>query len=178
MGIPMSILLNRYRSIASVALRSIHTAGETLTDRREQDEVFATIKQITENTGWNVRFMFEELPQKWGWNKTPSPQQQHSVHPPPMQNSNQPMQTTNTTTIVSYPQNQGLLQPNAQPQAPPAPKPPSRPRLPTGIVNPMYAHADFSQPEHPYGTHYVPPNPMIAPVNYSFSTVGFGNSLG
>ena len=58
----MSILLNRYRSIASVALRSIHTAGETLTDRREQDEVFATIKQITENTGWNVRFMFEELP--------------------------------------------------------------------------------------------------------------------
>lgn len=96
-------LLPRNRGIASVALRSIHVAGETLTDRREQDEVFATIKQITENTGWNVRFMFEELPQKWGWNSnsnsnssnhshshshslnssaTSSPQQGHSVQVP------------------------------------------------------------------------------------------------
>jgi len=47
------------------------------------------------------------------------------------------------------------------PVPPPPQQQPSRP--PPGIMNPMYATADFNLPQHPYQQHYVAPNPVPVP---------------
>jgi hypothetical protein len=58
-------------------------------------------------------------------------------------------------------QQAGLTQaPQAQPLqlTPQSQQPTPQKKMPAGIPNPMYAKADFSLPQHPYQTHYVPPN--------------------
>lgn len=44
----------------------------------------------------------------------------------------------------------------------------SRPRLPSGILNPMLAAADFSMPQHPYQSYYVAPNSISS--GWAFNT--------
>ncbi|KAF1992786.1 hypothetical protein P154DRAFT_152639 [Amniculicola lignicola CBS 123094] len=136
------------RGVASVALRSLAIAAECLTTRREQEEVLSIFDKIRQETGWQVGFLNKELKEKWGWNN-----QDAALSAPQMPNGNMQYQQT-----VPHPQ---TMAPN--PAVPVTSAAPRRP--PTGILNPMYATADFSLPQHPYQTHYVAPNPTYQAPN-------------
>ena len=58
------------RGVASVALRSLATVAECLTDRAEQDEVFSIFDKIRKETGWRINFIFDGLRKKWGHDNT------------------------------------------------------------------------------------------------------------
>lgn len=122
------ILLTATRGVASVALRSIHHAGECLVSRPEQEEVLTIVNKIHKETGWGINFVIEGLIKKWGWND--------------QENLQQPL-------------NYGFQQQAPTTSLPPAP--PSSKSMPSGIPNPMYARADFGQPIHPYQNYYVAP---------------------
>ena len=125
--LPLDILLKPTRGVASVALRSIHHAGECLISRPEQEEVLTIVNKIHKETGWGINFVIEGLIKKWGWNDQDNLQQ---------------------------PLNYGFQQQATTTSLPPAP--PSK-SMPSGIPNPMYARADFGQPIHPYQNYYVAP---------------------
>ena len=55
------------RAVASVALRSLALAGETLIQRDEQEEVIRIFEKVRKETGWNVTYVLKELRDKWGW---------------------------------------------------------------------------------------------------------------
>src|SRR5271168_1763119 len=55
------------RGVASVAIRSLDIAAEVLVDRREQEEVLEIFDRIRRETGWKIRFLHNELREKWGW---------------------------------------------------------------------------------------------------------------
>ncbi|CCX07394.1 Similar to Transcriptional regulatory protein moc3; acc. no. Q9UT46 [Pyronema omphalodes CBS 100304] len=55
------------RGVSSVALRSLATASESLTDRTEQEEVLTIFERIKKDTGWQINFVLKDLRQKWGW---------------------------------------------------------------------------------------------------------------
>lgn len=115
-----------------------------MTDRREQEEVLQIFDKIRQETGWRVGFLNVELKEKWGWNEQAAQEQNIT------QNGN-----------LAYQQQQNLqAQATYTPLPPPPPAPPARQyqRPPQGIINPIMAGADFSQPVHPYQDHYVPPN--------------------
>jgi hypothetical protein len=134
------------RGVASVALRSLAIAGECLTDRREQEEVLQIFDKIRQETGWRVGFVNTELKQKWGWDKPQEQEQQKQ-----QQQANGHAQDAH----LAYQQQQiQQSQMMAQQQMPPAPIQPRR--LPA-FGNPLLV-ADFSMPQHPYQTHYVPAN--------------------
>ncbi|KAG9194632.1 hypothetical protein G6011_04667 [Alternaria panax] len=142
------------RGVASVALRSLAIAAEPLTDRREQEEVLQIFDKIRQETGWRVGFVNTELKQKWGWdtpqNQDQKPQQQPPPPPPPQQQQmNSHMQEGN---IVYQQQPQVVVQ-QQMPQVSVAPAPVQR----RAFGNPLLV-ADFSMPQHPYQTHYVPAN--------------------
>jgi flagella basal body P-ring formation protein FlgA len=151
------------RGVASVALRSLAIAAEPLTDRREQEEVLQIFDKIRQETGWRVGFVNTELKQKWGWdtpqNQEQKPQQQPPPPPPPQQQQqmNGHMQEGN---VVYQQQQQQQQQQQPQvvvqqqmPQVSVAPAPVQR----RAFGNPLLV-ADFSMPQHPYQTHYVPAN--------------------
>ncbi|KAI9052898.1 hypothetical protein LZ554_003170 [Drepanopeziza brunnea f. sp. 'monogermtubi'] len=130
------------RGVASVALRSLAIAAECLVHRREQDEVLEIFEKIRKETGWKVGFISTDLKKKWGF---PSDDLQQSPMAP--QSSNSLGQFFHNTQAPAT-------------SRPPAP-PPSRPALPSGILNPLLAKADFSLPNHPYQQYYQPPNQIV-----------------
>lgn len=150
-----------------MAIRSLAHAAECLTDRREQEEVLSIFEKINKETGWRIGFVFKELKEKWGWHDSP-PQ------PPPQQHQQQQLMPPNQSLLQSQ-----ALMPTYQQQyannmqavavAPPPPPPPPQPpaaaprRPPSGIINPLYATADFTMPQHPYQNVYVAPNAVPHP---------------
>ena len=50
-------------------------------------------------------------------------------------------------------------------------------KMPQGILNPMYAKADFNLPQHPYQNFYVAPNQQSLEQNQAASHGGL-NSFG
>ncbi|CAA9964843.1 C6 zinc finger domain containing protein [Pyrenophora teres f. maculata] len=154
------------RGVASVALRSLAIAAEPLTDRREQEEVLQIFDKIRQETGWRVGFVNTELKQKWGWDTPQSQDQKPQQQPPPQQQQQQQPQQQQQQQQqhlnghmqdgnVIYQQQPQLVVQQQMPQVPIAPAP--VPRRPTGFGNPLLV-ADFSMPQHPYQTHYVPAN--------------------
>ncbi|KAF2855823.1 hypothetical protein T440DRAFT_164260 [Plenodomus tracheiphilus IPT5] len=161
------------RGVASVALRSLAIAGECLTDRREQEEVLQIFDKIRQETGWRVGFVNTELKQKWGWDTPQGQEQQQQQAQQQQQQQQQQRQQQQQQQQQSQDQQQqlnGHMQDNnimfqQQPsmvsqQMAQVTMPPSQPvavRRPTGFGNPLLV-ADFSMPQHPYQTHYVPAN--------------------
>ncbi|KAF8241606.1 hypothetical protein K440DRAFT_641795 [Wilcoxina mikolae CBS 423.85] len=78
------------RGVASVALRSLATAAECLTDRREQEEVLDIFTKIRKETGWRVNFVLKELRESWGWEVVEPTLMQQSVPAALNQHRNQP----------------------------------------------------------------------------------------
>jgi len=163
-----------------VAIRSLAHAAECLTERREQEEVLEIFRKINRETGWRIAFVFKELKEKWGWQEdVPLQTQQH------IQQQNQPQQQQQQTQALTpveamnqqrsvlqssapmqsyqqYPSNmQNVVPPPAAPAPVPQPAAP-RQRLPSGIMNPLYANADFTMSSHPYQNVYVAPNAVPA----------------
>lgn len=162
-----------------MAIRSLAHAAECLTDRREQEEVLEIFRKINRETGWRIAFVFKELKDKWGWSEeTPQQQQQSLQQRPsitPMDAMNQQSSVLQSTAPMSAQQQQtyqsyspsGLQNVSAAsaPLAPAVaapPPPPPRQRMPSGIMNPIYANADFTMPSHPYQNVYVAPNQIPA----------------
>lgn len=131
--------------MASVAIRSLAIAAECLVVRREQEEVLQIFDKIKKETGWRVGFLHKELKEKWGWNNDES-----------LQVPQPSLVTTIAPTIASYAQYSGTSQTPAASTLPPAP--PVQRRIPSGIVNPIFANADFSAANHPYQSYYVAPS--------------------
>ncbi|WEW57713.1 hypothetical protein PRK78_003180 [Emydomyces testavorans] len=126
------------RGVASVSIRCLAIAAESVVGREAQEEVIAILDKIIKETGWQVGFLQHELIEKWGWNGGASHMSPH--------------QQQMTTAGPSADLGSSLLN-SAIPSAVP-----SRPRMPQGIVNPLMATADFSFDEHPYQNHYVAPH--------------------
>ncbi|KAH7395097.1 C6 zinc finger domain-containing protein [Phaeosphaeria sp. MPI-PUGE-AT-0046c] len=140
------------RGVASVALRSLAIAGECLTDRREQEEVLQIFDKIRQETGWRVGFVNAELKQRWGWD-TPQSQDQQQHHQRQHSNGRIPEVSMNYQQPLQH--NQIVVAQQMPPTSlPPAPAPGRRP---PAFGNPLLV-ADFSMPQHPYQTHYVPAN--------------------
>ena len=115
------------RGVASASIRCLAVAGDSLTVRREQDEVLEIFNRINKETGWRIQFIIDELKEKWGWTT----------------------QEFDTMGAPSFYQ-QGTA------QMPPIPQQ-QRQKPPSGIVNPLYKNADFSASNPPYQGYYVPP---------------------
>lgn len=135
---------NSFRGVASVALRSIHHAGECLVSRPEQEEVLTIVNKIHKETGWRIQFIIDDLIKRWGWNDQDNFQQQQQQMPNLM--GQQPGMIPNYAS--QFQQTSTSL--------PPAPPIKSMPK--GGMVNPMLVKADFAQPIHPYQNYYVAPN--------------------
>ena len=59
------VKLNLSRGVASVAIRSLAIAAESLSDRAEQDEVLSIFERIQKETGWRIQIIFDSLKKKW-----------------------------------------------------------------------------------------------------------------
>ncbi|THX85494.1 hypothetical protein D6C97_04500 [Aureobasidium pullulans] len=140
------------RGVASVAIRSLAHAAECLTERREQEEVLQIFQKINKETGWRINFVFKELKEKWNWHDEPQPPPQPVA----------PVSTSLLTSPVPMQQQYGQYSTTISSVAAPAPaQPPAASRRPpAGMVNPMFANADFTMPSHPYQNVYVAPNPV------------------
>ncbi|KAB8298093.1 hypothetical protein EYC80_001855 [Monilinia laxa] len=125
------------RGVASVALRSLAIAAECLVVRREQEEVLDIFEKIRKETGWRVGFLNKELKSKWGWPDEATQQQQ--------------MMSQSNSLSQFFPS-------NTQAPASNLPPAPTRPAIPSGVLNPLLRAADFSLPNHPYQQYYQPPN--------------------
>lgn len=126
------------RGVASASIRCLAVAAEFLKVQREQEEVLEIFERIKKETGWRVAFINEELKEKWGWN-TPDVQSNPSTF-----FGAQGMAPTMPTPVKSAP----------------------RQKPPSGIVNPVYKHADFNAPNPPYKGTYVPPAPGYLGTGY------------
>ncbi|KFZ17411.1 hypothetical protein V501_01724 [Pseudogymnoascus sp. VKM F-4519 (FW-2642)] len=127
------------RGVASIALRSLALAGETLVQRDEQEEVIRIFEKVQKETGWNVTYVMKELRDKWGWiSEEQMLRDQMAFNQFAGANAN--MSTAG----------QGLQ--GGQQQQPQQP-----PKMIGGILNPLLARADFSLPNHPYQAYYQPP---------------------
>lgn len=62
------------RGVASASIRCLAVAGESLTDKQEQQEVLAIFDRIKTETGWRVDFIHDDLREKWSLNPAPSTQ--------------------------------------------------------------------------------------------------------
>jgi len=134
------------RGVASVAIRSLAIAGESLVVRREQEEVLEIFEKIRKETGWNVKFLHVELKAKWGWQDDMG-QQQVGASQSSLANF---FPTTTQAPVPSLP-----------------PAPPLAAQK-GGILNPLLKTADFSLPNHPYQQYYQPPTHIHTqfPHNY------------
>jgi hypothetical protein len=123
-----------------------------LTERREQEEVLQIFQKINKETGWRINFVFKELKEKWNWHDEPQPPPQPVA----------PVSTSLLTSPVPMQQQYGQYSTTISSVAAPAPaQPPAASRRPpAGMVNPMFANADFTMPSHPYQNVYVAPNPV------------------
>lgn len=135
-----------------------------LTDRREQEEVIEIFEKINKETGWRIGFVYGELKDKWGWVEPVSPEQYAQTHDAARKvEQNKPhgqheiqlqpgfdlsIQHTNLSTPPSV----------GSSVTPPNTAAPTKKRLPSGILNPLYAKADFNLPQHPYQDYYIAPN--------------------
>ncbi|KAI9821807.1 MAG: hypothetical protein M1827_002388 [Pycnora praestabilis] len=146
------------RGVASVALRSLAIAAECLVIRREQEEVLQIFEKIRKETGWRVGFLKTELPEKWGWQTEETLNQQQQSHQMPTAMMQNP-------ALQSFPY-QSSSQSASQTSLPPAP--PIQRRIPSGIMNPLMASADFSSQHHPYQSYYVAPNQHLHHNQYNF----------
>jgi len=133
--------------VASVALRSIHHAGECIISRPEQEEVLTIVNKIHKETGWRIQFVIDDLIKKWGWNEQNNFDQQQQM----------PNIMAQAPNMVQAYANQ-FQQPNQGIPTSLPPAPPIKPALKGGMINPMLAKADFSQTVHPYQSYWVPPN--------------------
>jgi hypothetical protein len=131
------------RGVASVALRSLALAGETLVQRDEQEEVIRIFEKVKKETGWNVTFVMKELRDKWGWNSEEQLMRDQNSF-----NQFMPNVGVGVNTNLSIAPQAGQQQ-QQQPQQPP--------KMVGGILNPLLARADFSLPNHPYQAYYQPP---------------------
>ncbi|KAH9882117.1 hypothetical protein J1614_001289 [Plenodomus biglobosus] len=148
------------RGVASVALRSLAIAGECLTDRREQEEVLQIFDKIRQETGWRVGFVNTELKQKWGWDTPQGQEQQQQQQQRQQQQSQDQQQQLNgrmQDNSMVFQQQTPMVVPQQMAQVTMPPAQPVAIRRPTGFGNPLLV-ADFSMPQHPYQTHYVPAN--------------------
>jgi hypothetical protein len=128
--------------VASVSIRCLAIAAECLVSREAQEEVLEIFDKIIKETGWRVGFLKDELHEKWGWNN----QQPQSDRP-------------NSTTAAADSSGNSLLNSAMTPAS-------TRPRVPSGIVNPLMATADFAMENHPYQNHYVAPHTQIDSYQY------------
>jgi hypothetical protein len=110
-----------------------------LISREAQEEALEIFDKIIKETGWRIEFIKIELKETWGWNAAPSQHQQPET-PVPTESD----QSESTISLLNSP----LL---------PASK---RQKLPSGIVNPTMATADFSMENHPYQNYYVAPRQL------------------
>ena len=117
--------------VASASIRCLAIAADFLTVRREQEEVLEFFDRIKKETGWRVTALSDDLKEKWGWN------------------INQDQYDVNGMGGSSFFHQGGS-------QMPPPPQQ-QRQRPPSGIINPLYKHADFSGPNPPYQGSYVAP---------------------
>lgn len=138
------------RGVASVAIRSLAIAAECLTDRREQEEVLQIFDKIRQETGWRVGFVNTELKQRWGWETAQTQEQQQQQQ----QTNGQAQDTDLAYQQQPLQQNRVVVQQMTSSSLPP---PIIQPRRPPAFGNPLLV-ADFSMPQHPYQTHYVPAN--------------------
>lgn len=99
--------------------------------------IFSRIKR---EGGWRIQFVIDELHEKWGW----------------LQND-----TDVSSQGTYYAQSNGSA--SLPPMQPPAAQQPKH-KLPSGIVNPLYRHANFSNPNAPYKDFWVPPNLPTLPA--------------
>ncbi|PSK59432.1 Transcriptional activator protein UGA3 [Elsinoe australis] len=192
------------RGVASVALRSLAHAAECLTDRREQEEVLQIFTKINKETGWRIAFVFKELKERWGWKDDQMPNVHITSNADPKVRSigiTPSAASYNNSSPQNYPQTS--MQPQSQNQtygstssqgfgstsAPPPPgsssgsssgaTPAQHRRPPSGIVNPMFATADFSMPQHPYQNVYVAPNHAGQhQTQWGFASGGQGVGIG
>ena len=144
-------LLTSSRGVASASIRCLAIAGECITSRREQEEVLELFEKIKKETGWRVSFINDRLKEKWDWNN----QDQYN------------MMNGNAGQAPSF------FQQGNVPTMPPIPS--QRPKIPSGITNPMYKNADFSAENAPYQGSYVPPAPghiLQSTGLYGFSGLG------
>ncbi|TQS38794.1 hypothetical protein Golomagni_00693 [Golovinomyces magnicellulatus] len=118
------------RGVASVALRSLAIAAECLVIRQEQEEILEIFEKIRKETGWKVGLLYKELRSKWGWDTQEI--QQSSIAPLSSLGNSYPAMTH---SAPSY-----------------------KKSMPSGILNPLLAKADFSLPNHPYQQYYQPPS--------------------
>lgn len=134
------------RGVASVALRSLALAGETLVQRDEQEEVIRIFEKVQKETGWNVTFVMKELRDKWGWIS-----EEQLLRDQMSFNHFAPNAGIGANANMSTAA-QGLQAGQQQQQQPQQP-----PKMIGGILNPLLARADFSLPNHPYQAYYQPP---------------------
>lgn len=132
------------RGVASVSIRCLAIAAECLVSRDAQEEVMEILDKIIKETGWRIGFLKTELQEKWGWTVAPQQHQQH--HSSALAGST----SLNTGSLLN------------------SPLPPitGRPKIPSGIVNPLMATADFSMENHPYQNHYVAPHNQLNNYHY------------
>lgn len=131
------------RGVASVALRSLALAGETLVDRDEQEEVIRIFEKVRKETGWNVTNVMKELRDKWGWVS-----EEQLLRDQVSFNQFAPNAGVGANASMSTAA-QDLQAGQQQQQQPP--------KMIGGILNPLLARADFSLPNHPYQAYYQPP---------------------
>lgn len=152
------------RGVASVALRSLHTAAEWLNDRREQEEVLEIFTKIKKETGWQVNFVYKELKEKWGWEKTPDaplPQPSSLLQSANVHRNQNP--ATHYSQRQYHQQQQQYHHQDQQQQIQAqqhhqAVQTHPRPiRRHSQLVNPLMAATDLASlsPGHPYHPHYV-----------------------
>lgn len=198
-------MLTSISGVASVAIRSLAHAAEVLTERKEQEEVLTIFDKINKETGWRIGFVYKELKEKWGWNEEISPQQYAQTHNAArqakeaqdeqqrqMQEQAQRAQSLSLQQGFNFGQqnNMSVMQqqqvtptqmsppqqpPPSQQQSRPRTSAPAKPRIPSGIPNPLYAQADFTLSQHPYQKFYVPPN---VSQSMGFPTNGQSNGGG
>ncbi|KAF2226933.1 hypothetical protein BDZ85DRAFT_293770 [Elsinoe ampelina] len=184
------------RGVASVALRSLAHAAECLTDRREQEEVLQIFTKINKETGWRIAFVFKELKERWGWKDEQMPNVHITSNSDPKVRSvghNQGSASFANSSPQTYPQTSMQPSPNqnfgsssgqGKSAAPPSGSTtnvaaPTPRRPPSGIVNPMFATADFNMPQHPYQNVYVAPNHAGQhQTQWGFASGGHGVGVG
>ena len=117
------------RGVASASIRCLAVAAEYLNNQREQEEALTMFERIKTETGWRIAFINDELKEKWGWSAGVDQfgGQQSAFFSP----------TGHAPSLPAIPQ--------------------QRQKPPSGIINPLYKHADFSSQNPPYAGSYVPP---------------------
>ena len=98
-----------FSGVGSASLRCLTIAAESLTDRREQEEVLTIFARIKREGGWRIQFVIDDLPEIWGWNRPQVGTAAETV-------ATVPPTTTATTTSSSATANRLDIPPNLFPR--------------------------------------------------------------